>query len=244
MYSLHHFRTYLIVVFSITIWTHALHAAPGILVINGDTTLGGNSLASFEVFGTTPGTGHDQINITGNLIIDPARAELITDLNTFIPSYGDVFQIITYGSRTGVFDRIDGVFPAHALALAPVYDFPGSANPVLANTPFAPAPNSLTLFTTLPGDANLDLKVEDRDLSLLLTNFGMSNASWLDGDFTGDTRVDDDDLSLLLTNFGNTATIGQTPAVPTTTISAVPEPTTLAILSLGGLLLARRRVRK
>ena len=130
------------------------------------------------------------------------------------------------------------------LALAPVYDFPGSADPLFAATPFAATPNTLTLFTTLPGDANLDLRVEDADLSLLLTNFGNINAAWTEGDFTGDGVVDDADLSLLLTNFGGDVRSLFTSSGLSTNIATIPEPTTLTLLSLGGLLLRWRQVNR
>ncbi len=237
----HHLRAILIAVFVTAMTTHSIFASPSIFFVNGNLKISNGSITEFEIFGTTPGSGHDQIVVTNKLTIEGGNAELDVDLGQFTPSYGDTFQIITYGSRVGVFDRINGVFPIPSLALAPIYDFPGSADPLLANTPFAAAPNSLTLFTTLPGDANLDLTVEDADLSLLLTNFGMTGASWIDGDFTGDRRVNDDDLSLLLTNFGNAVTIGQQPVLGVSTLSTIPEPATLAILSVGGLLLARRR---
>jgi len=79
------------------------------------------------------------------------------------------------------------------------------------------------------GDADRDSDVDDDDLSLLLANWGSPTAGWGQGEFNGVPPVDDDDLSLLLANW--TGSLGE----------AIPEPTTLALLALGGLALRRRR---
>ncbi len=225
--------------------TYAPGNSPAAVSVGGNLGFGSNGSLVIDVEGTTPGiNGHDQVAVTGNVAFD-GTLELIVDTNTFTPVYGNVFKILTYGSRTGTFGQVTlngSILTLQTdLALAPVYDFPGSSDSLFAATPFAAAPDSLTLFTTLPGDANLDLQVEDADLSLLLTNFGNTGAAWTAGDFTGDGIVDDADLSLLLTNFGgdvrslfsNTGFIGNA--------STIPEPTSLAVFSLGGLLLIRRR---
>jgi RHS repeat-associated protein len=55
----------------------------------------------------------------------------------------------------------------------------------------------------LGGDANLDGRVDDSDLSIVLTYLGMaSGATWRQGDFDGDGAVDNVDFTLLLINFG------------------------------------------
>jgi len=90
----------------------------------------------------------------------------------------------------------------------------------------------LTIFTT--GDANGDGYVDDDDLSLLLSNWtgaGGSGGTWATGDFDQDGGVSDDDLSLLLGNWTGPPPPG----------AAVPEPGTLALLTVGGVALIRRR---
>ena len=78
------------------------------------------------------------------------------------------------------------------------------------------------------GDANGDGLVDDDDLSLLLANW-QQDVGWSKGNFNGDNTVDDDDLSLLLANW--------------TGSGAVPEPATLAMLTVSAMVLASRRRR-
>ncbi len=203
-------------------------------------------LVEVELGGTKAITEYDQVVVTGRVsLADHLDITLIDDVTpNYLPNYGDTFEILTYGSRNDTFDLITFKGSILALqtdlALAPVYDFPGNSDPLFAATPFAAMPNSLTLFTTLPGDANLDLEVEDADLSLLLSNFGMTDADWIDGDFTGDRIVDDADLSLLLTNFGSIAVFGSSASLAGNA-ATIPEPASLSVFMLGCLLLARRR---
>ena len=60
------------------------------------------------------------------------------------------------------------------------------------------------LSPALPGDANLDGKVDVNDLTVVLTNFGKTGRTWATGDFVGDGKVDVNDLTIVLANFGRT----------------------------------------
>jgi Ca2+-binding RTX toxin-like protein len=54
-----------------------------------------------EIGGTVPGTGHDQINVTGLAELDGTlKIELF---GGFIPSLGETFEIFTWGSASGQF---------------------------------------------------------------------------------------------------------------------------------------------
>ena len=56
----------------------------------------------------------------------------------------------------------------------------------------------------LPGDANLDGKVDFADLVIVARNYGKtSGVTWVDGDFNGDGSVGFDDLVILARNYGH-----------------------------------------
>jgi len=96
--------------------------------------------------------------------------------------------------------------------------------------------NMLAFTTKLPGDADGNSFVDDSDLAVLLGNWEDDPGTittWELGDFTEDTDVDDDDLAVLLGNW-----TGPPPGA-----AAVPEPATMTLLGLGGLVAMRRRRR-
>jgi hypothetical protein len=76
----------------------------------------------------------------------------------------------------------------------------------------------------LPGDADFDGSVSFADYLALEANFGKTAMSWEQGDFNNDGTVTFSDYLLLEANFGKT----------------IPEPATLSLLALGGLMIRRR----
>ncbi len=83
----------------------------------------------------------------------------------------------------------------------------------------------------LPGDANLDGRVDINDLTIVLANYNHTG-TWATGDFNGDSKVDINDLTIVLAHYDTS--VGLSAAG----MSAVPEPGTLLLLaaSLAGLL--------
>ena len=64
---------------------------------------------------------------------------------------------------------------------------------------------SYLLTPALPGDANVDGRVDVNDLTVVLTNFGQTGMSWETGDFTGDGKVDVNDLTIVLADSARAA---------------------------------------
>jgi len=72
---------------------------PGVLTINGDFTQSNLASTVIRIANTTPGTGFDQLNITGQATLDGnLRINLIAG---FQPQSGDSFTVMTFASRTG-----------------------------------------------------------------------------------------------------------------------------------------------
>ena len=111
---------------------------------------------------------------------------------------------------------------------------------------------------TGPADATRDGVVDGLDISKLVNGFGTADA-WADGDFNGDEKVDGLDISLLVNYFGadysylnrlsndhsefgyDRVLAEMSSTTADATVTAVPEPATMALLGLGGLAVLRRR---
>jgi hypothetical protein len=111
-----------------------------------------------------------------------------------------------------------------------------SALPLGAYTTFrgqAVDSTSVLMAFTRTADANLDGVVNDDDVTIVGASYapGVAGASWAVGDFDYNGFVDDDDVTLLgvFYNPGDT-----TPPAPGS-VSAVPEPSSWILLTLGGL---------
>ena len=88
----------------------------------------------------------------------------------------------------------------------------------------------LAPIPTLPGDANNDGVVSADDYASVQANFGDTGTPGLPGDANLDGLVSADDYASVQSNFG--ATAGGIP---------VPDPATLSLLALGGLVMLRHR---
>lgn len=80
--------------------------SPGILTITGSYTQTAGGHLDIEIGGDIPGTGHDQLNITGAATLDGTLN--LSATGGFAPSIGQTFTILTYASHTGCFATING----------------------------------------------------------------------------------------------------------------------------------------
>ena len=87
----------------------------------------------------------------------------------------------------------------------------------------------------VPGDLDGDGDVDDIDLGLFEGQFGSQAPGTYTADFDGDEDVDLDDYLVMRNNIGAGAA-----AAP----GATPEPATMTVLAIGGLMVVRRRRRR
>ena len=128
---------------------------------------------------------------------------------------------------TGNFTNFNAALEGGALVgTTPVFINPVEygINPIpdLTNMP------ALIVKPALPGDANLDGKVDINDLTIVLANYGQSGTVWSTGDFNADGKVDINDLTIVLANYG------QSDGESAAGIKAVPEPSCVVLLGVGG----------
>jgi len=77
-------------------------ASPGIITVDGDYTQDSSGTLAIELGGTTPGSGYDQLAVTGAVTFGGTLdVSLIPD---FTPTADQSFTIMTYASRSGEFD--------------------------------------------------------------------------------------------------------------------------------------------
>jgi len=76
----------------------------GTTTIFGNYTQGAAATTAFDITGISPGSGYDQVNISGTAKLAGTISLNIT--NAFTPAVGDVFELETYASETGSYANI------------------------------------------------------------------------------------------------------------------------------------------
>ncbi|MEZ6073505.1 MAG: hypothetical protein R3C10_25320 [Pirellulales bacterium] len=112
----------------------------GVLVIEGDLGLTSTSVYEAEIGGTTLGAEYDNITVDGTAMLDGELHVVLFD--GFVPSPGDTFEVLTYGSHVGQFATLTGdvVFgPEGNDFFQPLYQG-----------------NRLLLYAPIGGDGNFD----------------------------------------------------------------------------------------
>lgn len=80
-------------------------SSPGTLTVVGNYTQGSDGTLTIELGGTTPGTEHDQLIVTGTASMSGTLK--VSIINEFSPQIGDTFTILPYGTRSGGFTTMN-----------------------------------------------------------------------------------------------------------------------------------------
>jgi hypothetical protein len=103
---------------------------------------------------------------------------------------------------------------------------------------------SVLMVFTRTADANLDGVVNDDDVTIVSATYapGVPNPSWALGDFDYNGFVDDDDVTLLGVFYDPTAAPIFATAPAASTLTAVPEPSTIVLIAISICVMALRRL--
>jgi IPT/TIG domain/G8 domain len=125
---------------------------PGKVTITGNYTQGATGSLKIELGGLTAGTQFDQLAISGAATL--AGTLNLSLINSFAPSIGNSFQILTFASKTGTFGTVNGTTQG-ARTLTPAYN---AANVTI----------NVTMAEPMPVEEDLrDEPAEEEGLALL-----------------------------------------------------------------------------
>jgi hypothetical protein len=187
------------------------------LTFGGNVVLQHSNTTTMHLAGAAPGTGYDQIGVTGQLTFNGVL-QLV--LQSFTPTIGESFHLFNWGSETGSFLQL----------LLPTLPAGESWN---ASQLYS----SGTVSVTLTGDVNGDGIVNSQDLAVISSNW-LVTGTGKSGDANNDGIVNSQDLALVSANWLN--------AVPPAggNAAAVPEPSAAILAILAGMMLLVRRRHK
>lgn len=183
--------------------------------------------------------------IQTDFIIDPAApfVELYNNSALLRGDTGDMVKFNKYygyvatGFNGGAWDGIGGIGSSNAaadptaFALGTIYNSLDGSQIYDTFEGTAVTGTDTLVKYTLMGDVTCDGVVDLTDYDLLYGNYNTTGQKWIGGDMTYDGTVDLTDFDLMYGNYGKT----YSGPVSSGNLAAVPEPTTIVLLSICGL---------
>jgi hypothetical protein len=222
--------------------TFAPGNSAGLFTIFSDLTMVQVGTMELELAGNVAGESYDQVLVDG--LASYAGQLSLVFLEGFSAPSGQEWLLVEAEQSAGTFDSIltSGLDTPVGSAPGPRFD----AGDMLVGqyegqwlylTYYGGDGNDLSLYAALlPGDTDGDGDVDDADLGTTFSNYtgplaaGVGTKAAADGDTDGDGDVDDADLGAAFAGYTG-------PIAPTN----IPEPSSVLLLGIGGVALARRR---
>ncbi len=206
------------------------------------------------------------LTLSGGATLDVSSHDLVVTHGSFSTINSQVSASFNSGRWNGsgvISSSAAAGDTSHLTALGVISNDDGSGNPLYGSGTalglfggLNPAVDAVLVKYTYYGDANLDGKVDGSDYSRIDNGYENQLTGWYNGDFNYDGVINGSDYTLIDNAFNTQGASladeidGSLLAVPTAeisgsaSVSAVPEPATLGLLSFGSLALLGRRRRR
>jgi hypothetical protein len=210
----------------------AIGTSPGLLTVEGDVVLGPDTILEMEIGGLAAGIEHDQLVATGSVEANGILNLIVANGGSGfeLPNVGDQFTLIS--ASNGISGAFENAASLRSIAGGSLVDWSLSSG---ANDAIL----EVTAITTLvDGDYNGDGLVGAADYTVWRDTLGGIN---LAADGNRDGAVDGLDYDVWKAHFGDVAPgAGSGSAGASPSQVGVPEPASLPLFLIGGVLLCGR----
>jgi hypothetical protein len=223
----------------------------GALIVDGGSIAIGSStqVASLKIAGTSSAP-LAQVNLGSALLVITASVDGTPTSTSNTAALMNVRNLIAAGYHNGGFDSngIASSFDHGNAPFALAYERQSDRKADgLRFDPTLPL-ESIIVFNTFAGDANMDNFISFADLVAVAQHYGQSGAVWHDGDFNYDGVVSFADLVAVAQHYGQSLPSAPVPGASAEfdadmarAFAMVPEPGAVAPLALLAMLFMRRR---
>lgn len=147
----------------------------GALRVEGDYFQTADGVLEFEIGGVDPGTGFDQLAVSGAAALDGTlRVGLLG--NGFRPNRGDLFQVVASVGRSGEFAHYEGLYLGDRQSLNPIFSAEGVALEALG-VGITVSPSTGLVTTEAGGTARFTVVLDTRPTADVVVELTSSNPS-------------------------------------------------------------------